>query len=268
VLRVVLALVVSVGWVAAASTPAGQEAMRPERTHGVGQSIPTAQQWKVVGLGDSVMSGSGCDCDLLSDYAELTRAGTGRDVDTVNLGEGGLTSQGLLDELTSGGPAATAVAGSDVVLVIIGANDLTDDLARWQDGSCDLACFGPDIRTLSVNITRIVERIHMLRAGRPTQILVGNYWNVFEDGTRAVTDHGSAYLALSQRVTEMANQAICAGATSSGAVCVDVAEAFAQAPGGVDALLQDDGDHPNAQGRQVIAKALAAQRWTDSSATP
>ena len=33
---------------------------------------------------------------------------------------------------------------ADVVLVTIGANDLADGLAQWQDGGCDGAgCFAP-----------------------------------------------------------------------------------------------------------------------------
>jgi lysophospholipase L1-like esterase len=107
-------------------------------------------------------------------------------------------------------------------------------------------------------VEQVVDRVRVLRAGRPTVVLVTDYWNVFEDGTRAVRDHGRAYLDLARAATDAADTAICAGARAGGATCVDLLGPFRTADGGVDDLLQDDGDHPDGDGHALIARTLAA----------
>lgn len=219
--------------------------------------------WTLTGIGDSVTAGSGCDCDdFVQDYAALTRDRTGRSVTEHNLGVPGQTSLDLVDLLRDP-QTAQRLAGSDIVLVTTGANDLGDELGDWQDGRCDLACFRRAMPGLTANIRDVVGEIRRLRAGRPTEILVTDYWNVFRDGQVGAA-LGVDYQSLSDQVTRLANQAICAGATGSGAACVDLYAPF-KADGSADptGLLADDGDHPDAAGHQVIASALAAHGWRE-----
>lgn len=249
-----------VGW-ADAGAPDGHASGAPSVAPSAG---PTGGRtpWHVVGIGDSVTSGHGCACDLVADYARLTAAATHRTVTSANLGVDGQTSAGLLEALADGGPEAGEVARADVVLVTIGANDLADGLTRWQDGACTgEACFSEAVAGVRQRVEQVVARVRALRADRPTLVLVTDYWNVFEDGTRAVRDHGRDYLDLARTATDAADAAICAGARAGGATCVDLVAPFRAADGGVDDLLQDDGDHPDGDGHALIARTLAAAGW-------
>ena len=209
-------------------------------------------------------SGHGCDCDFVADYARLTAQATGRTVTSHNLGVDGWTSADLVDALSDpGSDQAAGVRDADIVLVTIGANDFYPGLSAWNDSGCsDADCFADDAAQVRANVEKVVGQIRTLRGGAPTQILVTDYWNVFEDGTRAVRDHGKAYLDVARTATDAANAAITAGARAAGATPVDLLVPFEQADGGVDALLQDDGDHPDGDGHALIAKTLAAQGWT------
>lgn len=203
-------------------------------------SSPAASAvWHVVGLGDSVTSGHGCDCDFVADYAALTAQRTGRRVQSANLGADGQTSAQLIDRLT------------------------TDASTAGQAGDVRLGRFDDELRALGDNIASIVSLIRGVRGDAATEVLITNYWNVFEDGDRAVARHGSQYLDMARTITDRANDRICSAATANGARCVDLRSPFERAPGGVDTVLQQDGDHPNAAGHALIAQSLAAQGWSD-----
>lgn len=217
--------------------------------------------WVVTGLGDSVTAGSACDCDdFVQQYARLTSRATGRPVTAANLGVPGQTSAGLAD-LVRRPEVARQLAGSDIVLVTTGANDLGGALGDWQDGSCTQACFDAAMPSIAANVADVVGEIRRLRAGRATEVLVTDYWNVFVDGQVGAA-LGPRYRTLSDRVTRQANSAICAGAQRGGGTCVDLYAPF-KGDGSQDptALLADDGDHPDADGHRAIAEALAAYGW-------
>ena len=268
---VVLAAVAGGGWWPGAgartAAPAAASAVAAPSTPSV-PSAPSARAttpapWRVVGLGDSVTSGHGCDCDFVADYARLTAKATGRTVTSRNLGVDGWTSADLVDALAGDTAQAGAVRDADIVLVTIGANDFYRGLGTWQDSGCTGGdCFTADAATVRGNVAKIVEEVRALRAGAPTQVLVTDYWNVFEDGSRAVRDHGRSYLDVARTATAAANAAIVAGARAGGATPVDLLGPFERADGGVDALLQDDGDHPDDDGHALIARTLAEQGWT------
>jgi lysophospholipase L1-like esterase len=223
-----------------------------------------ASRWKVTALGDSVTAGTACDCSpFVEVYAKLTERATGVRVTTRNLGAPGQTAAELVASLASDADVASAVASSDIVLVTTGANDLAGDLDKWTAGDCPISCFQQQMPDLQADVAAIVARIQALRAGRPTEILVTNYWNVFRDGDVAA-GLGADYGVISQDATQLANTAICAGARSAGATCVDLYKPF-KGDGSTDPtpLLADDGDHPDAAGHQVIAEALAAHGWQE-----
>lgn len=223
-----------------------------------------ASQWKVTALGDSVTAGTACDCVPFVDvYAKLTERATGTRVTSRNLGVPGQTAPELVASLASDADVANAVAKSDIVLVTTGANDLSGDLDKWTAGGCPISCFQQQMPGIQADVAAIVARIRALRAGRPTEILVTNYWNVFRDGDVAA-GLGADYGVISHDATRLANAAICGGARSAGASCVDLYAPF-KGDGSTNptALLADDGDHPDAAGHRVIAKALAAHGWQE-----
>jgi len=230
---------------------------------------PSRRFWMVTALGDSVVSGSHCDCDAFAQrYAVIAARMTGVTVGVANLGVPGQTSAGLSAELT-GGPAAGqavqgSVAGSDIVLVTIGANDLLPALTRWQSSTCDLSCFTRVLPSIAAHIGAVVQQIYRLRSGRTTEVLVTDYWNVFRDG-RVGAALGARYQQLSDQVTRLANRTICRAATGAGATCVDLYAPFKGINGTRDptALLADDGDHPDAAGHGLIAATLAAHGWAE-----
>jgi lysophospholipase L1-like esterase len=181
-------------------------------------------------------------------------------VRSVNLGQSGLTSVQLDQQLHQDTPVRAAVGTADIVLITIGANDLMPSLAAWDAAGCDDVCAVSGISDVRSRIRSIVDQVHALRHGLPTQVLVTNYWNVFEDGDVASSDRGQSYLAWSDRLTQHLNTSICAAATSGGATCVDLYAPFkGDGTANPTNLLAGDGDHPNAAGHAAIARALMAQ---------
>nr|WP_238338150.1 SGNH/GDSL hydrolase family protein [Pedococcus badiiscoriae] len=211
----------------------------------------------VVGLGDSVTAGSNCACaSFVERYGTMLAARDGRPVTTTNLGVPGLTTASLAQQLSEPAPSA-AVAAADTVLVTIGANDLSALEDQWDSGGCDAACQGPAVAAMASRLAPDLARIKAL--GHPGQrVEVTTYWNVFEDGDVADQQRGSGFADWSHGVTMAANQAICAAAQSFGDICVDLYVPFLSADGtrNPTPLLADDGDHPNAAGHDVIARAL------------
>ena len=226
--------------------------------------IPGAHGWTVVGLGDSVTSGYGCDCrDFVRLYADRLAASTGTDVTPVNLGRAGSTSADLLSDLRSDATTRAAVADADVLVVTIGANDLQPQLTAWTAGRCPaLDCFAVATASLQARIQDILETSRLLRDGRPAHVLVTTYWNAFLDGNAALR-RGPDYVTMSQAATADLALAQCEAAAQAGDRCVDLRPAFHGERNERDptALLQEDGDHPNSAGHSAIASALASRGW-------
>lgn len=247
-------------------SPAGGLARGLLRPRSAPAAAAGGPAWTVVGLGDSVTSGHGCHCrELVGGYADLAAAATGRPVRAVNLGRDGSTSADLLADLGADRGVRSAVAGADVVIVITGANDVQPQLDQWNAGRCaGLTCFRREIPGIRDRMTAILGAVRALRAGRPTQILVPTYWNVFLDGAVA-RRQGPGYQSMSREVTREISAAECSVAARAGARCVDLAPVFrgASRTGDATPLLQDDGDHPNRAGHAAIARALAARGWAE-----
>jgi lysophospholipase L1-like esterase len=227
---------------------------------------PAPPSWHIVALGDSVASGGPCGC---TPFPQLYGADLARDrgvqTHTVNLGADGQTSGDLLATLRDPGSAASrAVGRADVVLVTIGANDFLDRHDDVTTGKClggrDTACVADDLTSMVGNVTAIVGRIHRLREGRPTAVLVTGYWNVFEDGRVARRTFPALGVRATQRLTLLANAGIRKAADTAGGTYVDLFAPFngPQARGDTTHLLASDGDHPNAAGQALIARRLVA----------
>jgi lysophospholipase L1-like esterase len=215
----------------------------------------------VVGIGDSVTAGSHCGCtDFVHLYARQLPPSEGGPATAVNLGVGGSTSADLRSDLEHPSATTEAVSRADIVLVTIGANELAPLQRTWARAGCGSDCWQDSVDGVRSNISAIVDDIHRLRHGEPTTILVTNYWNVFIDGQVARRQKELSYLRWSDRLTRAVNGAICSGARSAGARCVDLYAPFKGGHGGKDPthLLAADGDHPNAAGHRLIARVLLA----------
>jgi len=214
----------------------------------------------VVGIGDSVTSATVCGCTgFVESYAVHLPTAAGGPAHAVNLGTDGLTAAGLRTLMTRPGPTAAGVAEGDILLVTIGANDLTPLLSRWQTSGCPAACYSPAVDAVGSDVEAILSAAKELRGHRPTRVLVTDYWNVFADGDVARASDGTAYLRWSDELTRALNSRICAVAQNTGTTCVDLYAPF-KGDGSLNptALLAGDGDHPNAAGNQLISSALLA----------
>ena len=214
----------------------------------------------VVGIGDSVTSATVCGCTgFVESYAANLPAADGGPAHAVNLGISGLTAAGLRALMTSPGPTATGVAQGDILLVTIGANDLTPLLSQWQASGCTSTCYSPAVEAVGSDLAAILIAAKDLRGHQPTRILVTDYWNVFADGDVARASDGPAYLRWSDELTRALNSTICTVAQDAGATCVDLYAPF-KGDGSLNptTLLAADGDHPNAAGNNLISAALMA----------
>ncbi len=214
----------------------------------------------VVGIGDSVMAGTHCGCaGPMAAYADLLSKATGRRVDARSFGVNGATTTSVLAQVTTE-PLRTALQHADIVVVIVGANDLNPDAAEESSGSCDASCYQPDVSAMGTHLGQLLDQLATIDGTSPHMILVANYWDLFPEAGLARTGPESAQLEWQEAITAAANSAIRTQALGHHDIYVDTVVPF-RGPGGDDdpsSLLASDGDHPNAAGVQVLAKALVA----------
>lgn len=180
-----------------------------------------------------------------------------------NLGVSGLDSAGLLAQLDDP-TARSAVAGANIDLITVGANDFADDHDGVTDGDCpagaDDPCVRDELTRLRGNLAAILQQIDRLRRGRPTAVLVTGYWNVYEDGAVARSSYSAAGRAATLRLTSLVNDVIRDVTTAARDTYVDLSQSFRRAAGARDStdLLTPDGDHPDRVGHALIAQRLVA----------
>lgn len=252
----VLTTVLVLGGCAVTSDPSPASSGAP-----VHVTSPTPSRWKVVAVGDSVTSGTNCNCTPFPQlYAKDISRTRGVPTSAQNFGAPGQDSDELLAELqNSSSSVARAVAGANIDLVTIGANDFSDHHGQVTNGSCTGNCLKDELVHMRSNVLSILKNIQALRHGLPTAVLVTGYWNVFEDGRVAQAFPPTGRRAT-QQLTWMANQEIRSAAHTTGETYVDLYRPFngPASQGNITNLLAPDGDHPNARGQQLIADALVA----------
>ncbi len=111
-----------------AASPSQASAQKPGQAPATRAPIDLLAVRRIVALGDSVTAGDGCDCDAFPDLvATALSERSGHSVAAVNDGQSGQTAHDLAAALdpTGGDPELRAdLAGADLVLVTIGANDI------------------------------------------------------------------------------------------------------------------------------------------------
>ncbi len=213
----------------------------------------------VVGLGDSVPAGTACDCDTyISLVGSALAARQHSPVGVSNLAAGGQTTDGVLSQLDTA-DAQAMVGVADLAIVTIGANDFDQSIVSDRDcGATDpLTCYRPELAQLRTRLDGMLTKLRSLMSGR-RQILITGYWNVFLDGAVGKAQ-GATYVARTDALTRAVNTVIAAAAAADGATYVDL---YGPMKGDGDRddtdLLAADGDHPNAAGHRVIARAVLA----------
>ena len=257
-MTVVVGIALAAAWtLRPAATPPGASA-NPTAA----PSVTGTRHWNVVALGDSVTSGAQCECTPFPQvYAQDVSRARGIPTTAQNFGANGLTSGQLLAQLRDPSSSeARAVPNADIVLVTIGANDFSDHHDQVTAGSCTGDCLHDELSSMRSNVAAVLQRIHALRHGRPTAVLVTGYWNVFEDGEVARSSFPEPGVMATRELTLRANQEIRGAARACGATYVDLYRPFngPASQGDITGLLASDGDHPDARGHQLIASALVA----------
>lgn len=243
------------------ATPAPSRVISSQSDGGLTEPTPRAvraAQIHVVGLGDSVMSGTNCACD---DYVTgLGRLLASRDhvaVSTTNDGDSGATAADLDVRLRDDPITRRDVASANIVIVTVGANDLVGAVGAWQHGECEASCYRPDIDTMASHLAKVVSQIKTIRGRAPIQIVLTDYWNVFADGDVAENAENDGYLDRSDHATREANSAIWRAVRGAGVTGVDLYSPFKpDSRPNPTQLLASDGDHPNAAGTALISAAL------------
>ena len=213
-------------------------------------AAPLRPHQNLVVLGDSVPAATACDCPGFG--TDLARSV--QPANLTNAAEAGMTSQGLLVQLSS--PAVMqALSQATVVTVTIGANDFDDSLAA-EDSCVNASCYAPTLREMDATMAEITNRLRTLTKPGAKVILTG-YWNVFLDGAVGAR-LGSNYVATSDALTKQVNASLAEVAAQADVHYVDLYAPF-KGDGSRDdtGLLAPDGDHPDAEGHALIAAVIA-----------
>ena len=217
----------------------------------------TARSLTVVTLGDSVPAGHACGCTPFGSLvAAQIGSATGATIHDINDAQSGLNSGGLLSMVTTAGSVATDVAKADIVMIEIGANDVSYQGTKCGTG---VGCYTSAINTMTHNVNAIVSHILSVNNRPNFKLVLINYWDVWEDG-QVASAYGAAFEATAHNVTAAVNAGLASAAANTGVAIVDLVGPF-EGPSEADDsfLLAADGDHPNAAGHLVIANAILAQ---------
>lgn len=209
---------------------------------------------QVVGLGDSVPAASRCGCAGFVTGVAQRLSQRGHAVAAVNLAAPGATSDNLVDDLTDA-HERSVIAGSDVVLVEIGANDINFNALYDSDCLGAVSCWKGDLTNLDANVRSILRTLQGLRSSDPAAIAVLGYWNVGEAGDVGAAE-GSVYVRNARALTDAVNDVLERDAAAAGTVYVDTYAAFGSDDSTATGLLAADGDHPNAKGHDILAQAV------------
>lgn|GEM_PF-2158562 len=233
----------------------------PPRVHLVtrGQPIGLGQAGgevaQIVAIGDSVLAARRCGCPgALVDYSHLIGALEHRPALLVNAADGAVKSWDVLAQVNTWPTLRADLSAADIVVIMVGANNFTAPYKRAVHGEAGTDAFAPAAERLRRDVVAIINAVRALR-GAPTHFQVLGYWNVFRDGAVAAQRYTPQERTLATDATEAANAALAAAAREAGADWVPLVAAFSSG-GDPTAVLESDGNHPNAAGHELIGREL------------
>jgi lysophospholipase L1-like esterase len=228
----------------------------------------------VVGLGDSLAGGQiscGGECrPFVQVYGDLVAEALGRTVEVTNLATSdGLDSGGLLRRIQRNAQHRDALAGADVITVMIGWNDWQGPCfwEGWDD------CFAKTRPKVEANLTAILDEISLLREDQPTVLRVVTYFDPYVGWSASPgiwgfdpSETASFEARFDDELTAF-NAMRCSVAESHGGLCVDTrtpingpewdVEALPEPADGAIVMGGEDHLHPVAAGHELIARAIA-----------
>jgi lysophospholipase L1-like esterase len=141
---------------------------------------------------------------------------------------------------------------------MVGANDFDPSVLTTPQCQplTELPCYQQTFAQQRANLTSVLTEVTALTAGHGGKVVTAGYWNVFLDGAVGRA-RGEDYVTASDAVTQAENALIAAVSQQQGARYADVYTPF-KGDGTTDdtTLLAPDGDHPNAAGHGVLARAI------------
>jgi len=225
----------------------------------------TAPALSLVAVGDSDATGKGDPSGegWVGRYAKLLDPEMGRKVTVTSLAEDGLTSDRLVQQLTSDADTMAAIAAADIIVLGAGGADLNAGDDRFAAGTCSAeACYKDDLVAFGRNMHEAAVAIAMARDGKPTLFRAITLPNgltgaesVIPPFLRPVATRVGVYQAKSIR------SSVCSAMHKHHGDCIDVLNAFNGASGKNNAYksrLMNSSDccYPSAKGQQLMAELL------------
>jgi lysophospholipase L1-like esterase len=222
--------------------------------------IDAPVSWNYVALGDSLAAGSGAYTGYVDRYADYIKSDTDVQVEIVNRGQSGQTSDQLLYAVRSDSSLRQALSTADVITFNIGLNDLGHAGEAYENGTCggpdNQDCLRAAVETFKENWEAIIAELLSLRSASNTIIRttgVGYTPYIFysDEPTDTWPSEGrtddfqvfkpyvnaiNRYIATTTTNTEIPYSEVCLGKEA----------------------VNPDGVHPNDKGHEIIADQLRA----------
>jgi lysophospholipase L1-like esterase len=232
-------------------------------------SAQAAQSRVYVALGDSLAFGAFAlpGQGYVPTYRNRVEAGTGANVNLVNLGVPGWKSGELLAAIRGNLLFRVLVANASVVTWNIGGNDFLSARNTYKDRTCggpdNQDCLRATVATLKTNWDAIMAEILSLRRTSNTIIRTMDIYNPFVNEDRREdtwpNDQGNDFEVVKQYL-EAANSHIAMTATANNIPYAQVYLAFNGPNGAVDpsdlGYIFFDGIHANGRGHRRMAELL------------
>lgn len=228
--------------------------------------VTAATSWNYTALGDSIAFGlyAPPGKGYVPLYAGYVATDNRVSVKLTNLGVPGWTSADLLSAVRANILFRVSLAGSSVMTLDIGGNDLLNARDQYKARTCGGAdnqnCLRSAVTTFKANWSGILTEVLSLRRVSNTIIRTMDIYNPFVRADKAADtwpgDQGNDFVVLKPYLDEI-NSYIASSSAANGIPSVKVYRAFNGPNGDVDpgslGYIAFDGYHPNGRGHQVIA---------------
>src|SRR4030042_6070074 len=229
-----------------------------------------AATWNYTAFGDSLAYGTGATNNqgYVDQYKSYLEADNQATVTLYNLGVPGWTSADLLNALKKNSTFRLAAAGSDVITVDIGGNDLLRAVYLYKAGTCggkkNNKCMKTALKKLKSNWGKIFAQIRKLRKKKSTIIsAMSLYYSSVNADMGNDSYSGDSYtsdFSYFNPYLLKANSYLRSAARKKKVLTADVHTLYNGASGTEDpqvkGYISADGLHPNDTGYQIMRGAL------------